>query len=97
MTATMIITIVELLATVVEKLTSSADVAKAIAVLEAWLPTIIQGFSDLVPQVQAIIATLKGGDQLTADQITALDAMTAQVDAGFDQAAAAASAPFDPA
>ncbi len=90
MNAQVIIAGVSLLASLVGKITDSASVNNIITILEAWLPTIISEIQSLVPVVQGIIATLKGSDVLTADQIAAIDALNAQVDADFDAAAAAA-------
>lgn len=87
----LIITAVEFIASVVEGIDSSTQVAKVITLLESWLPTIINEVSSLVPIVQGIISTLKGSAQLTSDQVAAVDALNAQCDAAFDAAASDAT------
>lgn len=85
-----IIAMVNLLATLVEKLTTSAQVDYVISLLEAWLPTILAEVQSLVPLVKGILSTLKGSSILTADQISTVDSLNTQVDSDFDAAAAAA-------
>jgi hypothetical protein len=92
MNSAAIIALVKIVASFVETLTSNAQVAYAITVLEAWLPTIIEEVPELVEDVQQIIATLKGSDILTPDQVATVEAMSATADAAADAALAAAQA-----
>ena len=85
-----IVIAVNLIASVVGKLTTNAEVTSVIALLQNWLPTIITEIEDLVPVVQGIISTLQGSSLLTADQVAAVDALNASADAAFEAAATAA-------
>ena len=72
---------------------ANADlIGKIIAALVALIPTVIQEAKDLLPAVKNIIAALSANPATTADQLAALDALDAQVDAAFEAAAAAATA-----
>lgn len=90
MDAVTIIALVNLLAGLVSKLADSKQVDYVITILEAWLPTILAEFQQLVPLVKGIISTLQGSSILTAGQQASIDALNAQVDADFDAAAATA-------
>lgn len=68
---------------------STGTVATIITTLEQILPTIVKEATDLVVPVQNIIAQIQGSGVVTADQITALEALNAQIDAEFDAAAKA--------
>lgn len=66
------------------------------SVIDTWLaylvnllPTIKNEFNDLVPQFEAIIEGLKGQDQATPDQITALGTMITGADQDYQAAYAA--------
>ena len=47
----------------------------------------IKEAEDLVAPIENIIASIKGSGAVTADQLTALEALNAQIDAEFDAAA----------
>lgn len=96
MNAQLIIAVIQILASTVESLTSNQQVENAITILEAWLPTIVNEFNDLLPMVQNIIATLKGNATLTADQIATVTTMSQTADAAADAALKAAGY-IDPA
>lgn len=69
-----------------------AGIAPIITILEQAVPVAVKEYQDLKPIVKDIIATLKGNPAATVEQIDALDAMEAKLDADFDAAAAAAEA-----
>jgi hypothetical protein len=69
---------------------SSANVSlvdSIISALTSMLPFIIQEVQALLPPVKNIIAALSANPATTADQLTQLQALDAQVDAAFEAAA----------
>ena len=94
MNATLLLSIVSMIAQVVDSLLPSVASAKTtqtvdniISVLEKILPDVITAGSELVTTVQNVIAALKGTDGVTPEQWAALDTFEKQIDAEFDQAA----------
>lgn len=80
--------LITLLGKIVPAIGANADLINTIiTALEQIVPVLIQEYKDLVPEVQNIIAALKGTDGITDAQWAALDALEAQIDAEFDQAA----------
>lgn len=71
-------------------ITSSTTVQKALDALTQIVPFLIQEYQDLLPEVKAIMAALSANPAATADQLTALSTLDAQVDAAFEAAATAA-------
>lgn len=67
---------------------SSSSVTKIINTLVQVIPVATTEASELLPVIQTIITTLKSGN-VTSDQLTALKALDAQVDAAYDAALAA--------
>lgn len=67
-------------------------IAQVINILTALIPILIQEYKDLLPIVQNIITALQSSDDISDDQWAALDAMSAQYDAEFQAALAAAKA-----
>jgi hypothetical protein len=76
----------------IPNITSSATIAKVIAILEQVIPLAIQVGEDLVAPIKDLIAALKTSGAVTTDQLDQLDALEAKLDADFDAAAAAAQA-----
>lgn len=70
----------------------SAAIASIISTLEQIIPVIGQEINDLAQPVKNIIAALSANPDTTADQLAALQALDAQVDAAFDAAVAAYAA-----
>jgi len=70
-------------------------IEEVIQTLVGLVPTLIKEYQDLLPEVQNIIAALRGGP-LTQAQQDALDALQAQADAAFEAAAAAKGIAPDP-
>lgn len=69
---------------------STGIIANVIQVLTALVPVIINEYQALAPIVTNIIGVLQQNDDVTEDQWTALDAMSAQLDAAFQAALATA-------
>ena len=67
-------------------------IGQVINILTALLPILIQEYTDLLPIVQNVITALQQSADITDDQWDALDAMSAQYDADFQTALAAAEA-----
>lgn len=67
-------------------------IGQVINLLTALIPIVVQEYQALLPIVQNIIAVLKSSDDITPDQWNQLDAMSAQYDADFAAALAAAEA-----
>jgi hypothetical protein len=65
-------------------------IAQVINILTALIPILIQEYQALLPIVQNIITALQQSDDITDDQWDQLDAMSAQYDAEFKSALAAA-------
>jgi hypothetical protein len=84
--------VIALIEAILPNLTVSATVEKIIQALITILPAIVQEAQDLAPAVKNIIAALSSNPATTAEQLAALQALDAQVDAAFEQAAAAAQA-----
>lgn len=80
--------LITLLGKLIPAIGTNADLINTIiTALEQIVPVLIQEYKDLVPEVQNIIAALKGTDGITQDQWNALDALEQQIDAEFDSAA----------
>jgi hypothetical protein len=76
--------------------TTVGIIDKVLAALTTIVPVIAAQFPNLLASVQNIIDSLEGSGAVTQAQQVALDALSAQVDAAFSAAAAAAGDP-DPA
>ena len=70
---------------------AGGQVGSIITLLEQIIPVVVKEATDLVAPIQNIIAQLQGSGVVTPDQITALAALNAKIDAEFDAAAAADS------
>lgn len=88
MNAAIIEAVLNVVLSLAAKAINSDEIDNIITILEGWVPTIVSEFEDLLPLVQQIIATLKGGKVMTADQIAAIDAINTSSDAEFDADAA---------
>lgn len=80
--------VLTILLNLVDKLSDNATVERIIALLEQWLPTILNEAQDLLPTVQGIIATLEGSNVLTPAQAATIDTLNTQSDDAFEAAAA---------
>jgi hypothetical protein len=81
--------ILALLAQIAPLIKDSAAIASIISTVEQILPIVVQEAQDLVQPVKNIIAALSANPAATADQLAALQALDAKVDADFDAAVAA--------
>jgi hypothetical protein len=89
MNLTIIATLLQMILSIIPQLTDSKGVNKVVAMLLQVVPIVVKEAQDLLPMVQNIIAALSAKDGVTPDQLAALKALDAQVDAAFDQAVAA--------
>ena len=89
--------IVALLAEIAPAVSTSSAIGNVIATLTALIPAIVKEANDLIPTVKNVIATLKGSDAITPEQLDALDAIEAKIDADYDAASAAAKTEDDAA
>jgi predicted PurR-regulated permease PerM len=67
----------------------SAAVTKIIAALIQIVPLVTSLNSTVIQSVQNVIAALKNSGDLTADQLSALDTLSAEIDANWDSSVAA--------
>lgn len=84
--ASLIVTLLTQLLPLIGSLTSGST-SNIISILEQILPTIVKEATDLIAPVQNIIAAIQGSGTVTADQVAALAALNAQLDAAFDAVA----------
>lgn len=89
--------IIALLAQIAPAVSTLGAVGNVIATLTALVPAIVREASDLIPTVKNIIATLRGTDAITPEQLNQLDVIEAKIDADYDAASAAAKAEDDAA
>lgn len=85
-----IVTIITLIEGLLPAITSQANVGMIDNILNAltsMLPFIIQEIQTLVTPVKNIIAALSANPATTAQQLSSLQALDAQVDAAFEAAA----------
>jgi len=66
---------------------TATQVASIIQTLVSLLPLVINEIQQVAPAIKNIIAALSANPAATADQLAQLQALDAQVDAAFDQAA----------
>lgn len=88
MNAAIIEAVLNVILSLAGQVIKSNEIDNIITILEGWVPTIVSEFSDLLPLVENIIATLKGSNVLTADQVATIDALNTSADAEFDAAVA---------
>lgn len=83
-----------LLAQVVPQLggANAALITQIVNGLIALVPLLIKEYKDAIPFVQNVITLLKSSNQITPEQLIALDVLETQIDAAFEAAAAAALA-----
>lgn len=67
-------------------------ISQIVSGLIALVPLLIKEYQDAIPFVQNVITLLKSNNQITPEQLTALDILETQIDAAFEAAAAAALA-----
>lgn len=84
-----IATLLQTVLSLIPSLTTSKSINNIVSTLIQLLPTVVKEAEQLLPMVQNIIAALRSNGAITPDQLTALDALDAQVDAQFEAAVAA--------
>lgn len=89
MNLTIIATVLQTILSIIPQITDSKGINKVVTMLLQIVPIIVKEAQDLLPMVQNIIAALSSKDGVTAEQLAALKALDAQVDAAFDAAVAA--------
>lgn len=80
------------LTTVSPFLKGTGTVGTIISVIGEVLPIVVKEAQDLAPIISNIISVLRDDAEITPDQLAALDAFEAVIDADFDDAAAMALA-----
>jgi len=92
MESTAIALVLSVLDDLVPLVSSSSAIGNIIGLLEQYLPIVAQTATNLITPIKNIIAALSSNSAVTADQLTALQALDAQADAAFDAALAAYNA-----
>lgn len=93
----MVATLLALIAQLAPLFSGAAQIASVISTLETILSDVTSEVEAVLPMIKNIIAALQGNGAVTADQMAALKALDEATDDAFEQAAAAAGAPPDPA
>ena len=88
-----LLTLIDLMVLQLGSSPSAAVIDKILVSLIKIVPIIAAQLPNLVSAVQNIIVSLKSTGALTPDQMTATNALNAQVDAAFEAAATAAGYP----
>ncbi|BCH11919.1 hypothetical protein MesoLj131c_61770 [Mesorhizobium sp. 131-3-5] len=81
--------LLQTLLSLIPMITSSAKINEIIAQLINIIPVAVQEAQDVVPLIRNIIAALSNSSSVTPDQVAALKALDAQIDASYDAALAA--------
>lgn len=85
--------ILSLVAELVGDIAGTSKIGKVIDMLTSALSAGIDGYTDIKPDVDRIIEALRGSDDITDEQLKALDEVESLSDAEFEKAAAAAGFP----
>lgn len=92
----MIAALLSLVSQLAPVLSSASQIASVISTLESLISLATKEVQAVLPMIKNIIAALQGNSNVTADQMTALQALDAATDDAFEQAALAAGAEPDP-
>jgi len=92
----MIAALLALIAQLAPVLSDAAQIASVISTLENIITAATSEVQAVLPMIKNIIAALQGNGNVTAAQLTALQALDAATDANFETAATAAGASPDP-
>lgn len=92
MLTTIINSVLALLQVIAPSVAAGEPLAKAIGLLTTIVPAVIQEAKDLYPTIKNLIAILRSTDGITQEQLDALDAAEAQIDADWQKASDAADA-----
>ena len=85
--------ILTFLSQIVGDLSSTSSIGAAITLLEQIVAAAVNEVETITPEIKAIIAQLQSNGAVTAQQMSDLAALDAQVDAAFEAAATAAGIP----
>jgi hypothetical protein len=85
--------ILTFLSQIIGDLSTTSSIGAAITLLEQIVAAAVNEVETITPEIKAIIAQLQSNGAITADQMTQLAALDAQVDAAFEAAANAAGLP----
>jgi hypothetical protein len=88
--------ILTFLSQIVGDLSSTSSIGAAITLLEQIVAAAVNEVETITPEIKAIIAQLQSNGAVTAQQMSDLAALDAQVDAAFEAAATAAGLPATP-
>jgi hypothetical protein len=89
MNLTIVVTLLQTILSLIPQITDSKGVNQVVATLLQIVPYAVKEAQQLLPMIQNIIAALSAKDGVTADQLAALKALDAQVDAAFEAAVTA--------
>ena len=84
---TAMLALIEQMLPLIGSLFGSTEVTNIITALTGILPLVVQEVATVAPAIKNIIAALSANPATTADQLTQLQALDAQVDAAFEAAA----------
>lgn len=83
-----IVALLTVIAQIAPTLGAGSTITNIINTLVSLLPILVKEVQDVAPHVQNIINALRGNDNITPEQLAALDALEAKADAEFEAAAA---------
>ena len=66
---------------------NAALITKIIEGLIALIPLLVKEYQAVIPFIQNVITILKSNNQVTPEQLAALDALEVQIEADFEKAA----------
>ena len=93
----MIAALLALISELAPVLSSASQIASVIGTLQNIMSVVTSEVQAVLPMIKNIISALQGNGNITADQMTALQALDAATDAAFESAAKDAGAAADPA
>ena len=83
---------VQTLAIAAPYVSNAGEIGRIIGIVGSILPIVVKEAKDLAPIISSTIAILRSNTAVTAEQLAALDAYEALIDADFDDALAFARA-----
>ena len=89
MNLTVFSTLLQTILSLIPQITSSATINQIVTMLINLIPIAVQEAQDVVPLIRNIIAALSNSSSVTPDQVAALKALDAEIDASYDAALSA--------
>ena len=89
MSWTVVASILQTLLSLIPQITSSAKINEIITQLINLIPIAVKEAQDIVPLIRNIITALSNSGSVTPDQVAALKALDAEIDASYDAALSA--------